>query len=85
MIFVKLLALALTNLVLDLVNLVTNLAKPRLCLDKIWARLETMIKQASPCHCTTRQLLKAGNLEFLLSEGPEFHRDYNKQAPPLAG
>ena len=28
--FVKLLAMALTNLVLDLANLVTNLAKPRL-------------------------------------------------------
>ena len=49
-IFVKLLApaLALTNLVLDLVNLVTNLAKPSLGqpshqpepnLDKMWARL----------------------------------------------
>ena len=44
---VKLLALALTNLVLDLTNLVTNMAKPSLVtnlnkpslnLDKIWAR-----------------------------------------------
>ena len=54
---VKLLALALTNLVLDLVNLVTkwqtlakanlvtNLTKPSLDLDKIWARLDTISKQ----------------------------------------
>ena len=54
---VKLLTLALTNLVLDLANLVskwpnlakanlaTNLTKPSLDLDKIWARLDTIFKQ----------------------------------------
>ena len=53
---VKLLALALTNLVLDLANLVTkwpnlakaslvtNLTKPSLDLDKIWVTLDTIIK-----------------------------------------
>ena len=51
---VKLLALALTNVVLDLANLaksiqgqpsVTNLTKPSLDLEKIWARLNTIINQ----------------------------------------
>ena len=58
-IIVKLLALALTNLVLDLANLVinlenlaldelvTNLTKPSLDLDKFWARLDTIIKQTT--------------------------------------
>ena len=69
---VRLLALALTNLA-NLVskwpnrakaNLVTNLTKPSLDLDKIWARLDTIIKQATtiypavPLHisgCATHQ------------------------------
>ena len=47
---VKLLALALTNLVtkwpnLALANLITNLTKPNLDIDKIWARLDTIFKQ----------------------------------------
>ena len=67
---VKLLALVLTNLVtkwpnLALANLITNLTKPNLDLDKIWARLDTIIKQttttiypAVPLHisgCATHQ------------------------------
>ena len=49
---VKLLALALTNLVNLVTNmakpsLVTNLTKPSLDLYKIWARLDTIIKQAT--------------------------------------
>ena len=59
---VKLLALALSNLVHDLANLVTkwptlalanlvtNLTKPSLDLDKISARLDTIIKQTTPPH-----------------------------------
>ena len=47
---VKLLALALANLVskwpnLAKANLATNLTKPSLDLDKIWARLDTIFKQ----------------------------------------
>ena len=85
MFLVKLLALALTNLVPDLVNLVikwptlalanlvTHLTKPILDLDKIWARLDTIIKQTTPPHpTTTRKLFKAGNLEVLLSDSSEF-------------
>ena len=76
-------ALTLTNLV----SLVTNLAKPSLGQpshqpDKIWVRLDTIIKQA-----TIRKLFKTRNLEFLLSYNSELQRrgidwHYNQKATP---
>ena len=44
---VKLLALALTNLVLELANLVNNLIKPSLNLDKSGPEVDTIIKQTT--------------------------------------
>ena len=63
-------------------TLVTNLSKPSLVQPshlpdqtkpwQIWARLDTIVKQATQSHPTTGKLFKARNLEFLLTDSSKF-------------
>ena len=83
-IIVKLLALTNLNLILTLADLVTNLTKPSLDLDKSGPGVYTINKQTTT---TTTKLFKGGDFEFLLSDCSKFQREdqFNaiiKQANP---
>ena len=75
---------------LPLADLVTNLTKPSLNLDKSGPEVDTIIKQTTPPHHPTRQLLKGVNLACLLSDCSEFQREeldrhYNQTGLILPG